>query len=379
MVSRSTLILLLLTAVASVCGQNSRIDSLQQQLENTTSNEERARLLTNIGMQYYHRQVYFDSAFFYTQKAYDLSKQYELENMEANTLFNLGIIHNSINDYTSSIAYYEQSREIIERLNLVGPLGNVINNIGGCYFELKDYDTAIQYYQEALAMAQEQGDISSVGIDYMNIGEALYMKGDLEASKENLEKAIQALETIDFDPATVHLFYGRTLFAMNEVEKAKIEGEKALKIAEAKEHIGYIAESSELLSKVYGQLEEYSLAYANERKFRIYSDSLNTAKELNEIEKLKLNFELKENQEKLDHVLQKTKYQNIIYLLACVAVLMLVVLVFRQRKIVRMTKEIHDIQKRLVEQELNRREWKEKNPNTTAFEATLRGDEIPKN
>lgn len=374
MASRFILLLLFAAIFFPLWGQDASIDSLQKKLNEDLSQEDRVRVLTNIGLRYNNKQVYFDSAFYYTEKAFQLAKQYGLEKMQANTLFNLGVIHNSINDYTTAIFYYEQSKEIIERLGLKSPLANVMNNIGGCYFELYEYDTAIQYYKEALTMSEEQGDLTRVAIDYMNIGEALYKKGDLQGSKLNLEKAIEINSTIDFDPATVHLFYGRTLYALGEMEFAKLEGEKALQISEGKGDTRYIAESSELLSKIYAEVNDFEAAYRNERKFHVYSDSLNTAKEQNEIEKLALNLELQENKEQLALVLQKAKYQNIIYLLACFGVLMLVILVFRQRKIVKMTKEIHNIQKRLVEQELNRREWHIQNPDVTTFEAALKQD-----
>ncbi|GAB5398778.1 MAG: hypothetical protein Aureis2KO_03630 [Aureisphaera sp.] len=373
----SRLILLLLFAVTffPLWGQDAMIDSLQKRLNEDLSQEDRVRVLTNIGVRYNNKQVYFDSAFYYTEKAFLLAKQYNLEKMQANTLFNLGIIHNSINDYSTAISYYEKSKEVIERLGLTGPLGNVLNNIGGCYFELFEYDTAIRYYKEALTIAEEQGDLNSVAIDYMNIGESLYKKGDLQGAKLNLEKAIEIISTGDFDPATVHLFYGRTLYALGDMELARMEGEKALQISEGEGDTRYIAESSELLAKIYVELDDFKSAHKNERKFRIYSDSLNTAKEINEIEKLRLNLELQENKEQLALVMQRTKYQNIIYILVSFVAIILVILVFRQRKIVKMTKEIHTIQKRLVGQELDKREWKRKNPNVSSFEAARKQDE----
>ncbi|MDC8002809.1 tetratricopeptide repeat protein [Aureisphaera galaxeae] len=372
--SRIILLLLLVGITSPLWGQNSRIDSLKLQLKEKKSSEERAKALLDIGMEYHNRQVYFDSAFFYSERSYKLAKEYNLENMQAHALFNLGVIHNSTNDYTTAISYYNKSREIIEKLEMNRPLGGVLNNIGGCYFELEEYDTAIQYYRRALAVAEEMEDYHSLGIDYMNIGEALYMKGDLRGSKENLEHAIETLKIAEFDPSTVHLFYGRTLLALQEVEAARDEAEKALQIAQEDKHTRYVSESSQLLSEIYSQLNNYEAAYTHEKRFRIYSDSLNTAKEQNEIEKLKLNFELQEKKEELEIIIQKTKYQNIIYILACFGVLMLVILVFRQRKIVKMTKEIHLIQKRLVEQELNKREWKLQNPDATSFDATRQQD-----
>ncbi len=373
--SRIFLMLLFVSTVAPLWGQDSRIDSLQKQLETEASDEEKVKILSRIGMSYHNRQVYFDSAFYYTEKAYLLAKEFDMMEMQARTLFNMGYIYSSINDFHTSIDYYQQAKKVIEELNLQGPLNSVLNNIGGCYFELGEYDRAIDYYKEALLIAKEMGDLQSEGVDYMNIGEALYKKGDLQASKENLEKAKEIIEGVDFDPSSIHLYYGRTMFALQDTALAREEGEKALERALAEKDIANISGSHELLSKIYAAMEDYKSAYNHGKQYRVFNDSINTARELNEIEKLKLNFELQENKEQLNLIIQKTKYQNIIYILACFGVLMLVILVFRQRKIAKMTKEIHNVQKRVVEEELKRREWKRENPDVTSFEVTLSQDE----
>jgi len=366
------LTVLLFVLGTSLFGQElTIIDSLQRQVKLEKTSEAKAKLYNTIGFEYYKTQIYFDSAFFYTEKAYEIAKDHNLEGLQAHSLFNLGSIHSTINEFEASISYYQKARIVIENLGLQGSLNSVLNNIGGAYFELAQYDTAISYYKQALSIAKQLDDPESIGVDYMNIGEAYLKKGQLDESKKNLELALATIESIPFDPPTVHLFYARTLQALNEVEKAKDEGHKSLELAEQEGDKYYISESSLLLSNLYEAQGDFENAFQYHKQHVTNLNSLNLAKEMNEIEKLKLNFELNKQQETLAYLSQKNKYLNIIFVLIGVGLLLLVVLIFRQRKIVRMTKNIHDIQKRLVGNELDEREWRAENPNASSFDASL--------
>ena len=75
--------LLLLFVFVQTYGQNSVIDDLQLKLKATTEIEERVTLLTDIGFEYYAGQVYFDSAFYYVEKAHLLAAENEAESAEA--------------------------------------------------------------------------------------------------------------------------------------------------------------------------------------------------------------------------------------------------------------------------------------------------------
>ena len=120
----------------------------------------------------------------------------------------------------------------------------------------------------------------------------------------------------------------------------------------------YTSEANLLLSQLFEKEEKFDQAFTFHKEHILLKDSLNTAKELNEIEKLRLNFELKEKDEKLEYLSQKQKDRNIIRILSAAGILLLLLLIFRQFKVIKMTNSIHDIQKRLIESELLLREDK---------------------
>ncbi len=208
----------------------------------------------------------------------------------------------------------------------------------------------------------------------MNIGEAYYKLNKLEKSRTLLEKSLSLIKTTKRDPPTVHLFYARTLDALKEMDLAEKEANQAFTIAEKHNNLFYMAESSQLLSNIYYKKNDFEKAYFFQQTFQKLKDSLNTAKDTNEVEKLKLNFELTKKEKELDYILQKNKYQNIIYILAGFGLLLLIILIFRQKKVIKMTAEIHDIQKRLVQEELEKRELLLKNKNATGFDAAREQD-----
>ncbi len=327
-----------------------------------------------IGEHYLAGQVYYDSAFYYLENSLKLAEENQLGYEKARGLFDMGMLNNKIQNYQTSITYYLKSVDASEEIELMGPVGSAYNNIGANYFLLEQYEKAIEYYEIAKQMAEEDGDMYSVGIDCMNIGEAYYELNQLDKAKTELEGSLRILDSIGFNPPTVHLYYARTMKALGEDGIAKTEAKEALELAQKDDNLILISEAAELLYHISAEEKNFKEAIGYNEIHTRFKDSLNTAREMNEIEKLKLNFELAQKKEELAYLSQKNRYQNIIYLLIGAGVLLLLVLVSRQFKIVKMTREIHSVQKRLIGQELDSRNWKKQNPEATAFEASLQQD-----
>ena len=364
--------LLLLLCVFST-SHSQEIEILQDSLKKMISPEEKAQILSNIGLYYFQEQVYFDSAYFYTNRALDIAKEHKLSYEELRATFNLGAINNEIGKREDAIKNYEAAIILLKKQGLRRLLSTAYNNIGGVYFETTKFNKAIDYYTKSLVIANEINDTIAQGISFMNIGEAYFKLDKLDISKENLEKSKQLLIASNTHFSTVHLFYARTLFALKEIKKAKVEASRSLTLAKEEKDLKYISEASQLLAEIFEKENDFQNAFTYQKQYIAYNESLNEAKELNEVEKLKLNFELKEKKEEIALITQRNKYQNIIAVLAAAGLSLLVVLIFRQRKIVRMTNNIHDIQKRLVETELKSREQINLK-NATGFEAAISQD-----
>ena len=162
----------------------------------------------------------------------------------------------------------------------------------------------------------------------------------------------------------------RTYSKLGEKEQAVKEGLDGLKIAHEKGNFKQIYELNLLLSNEFDITNSYKEAAFHTRQALLYNDSIANTEVLNQVEKLELQMKIEEQESDLENLKIRNKYLTTIYVLVILGVLLLVLLVFRQLKVSRMTKNIHDIQKRLIESELDRRNNKPK----TVFDATVQGD-----
>lgn len=349
-------ILLLCGAIVSLCAQEHSVEELKDLLQKEQNPAQKITYLQSIGNHYLQRRIYFDSAFHYAEQALLLAEHENNKIEQARSLFNLGRIQNDSGRFEDAISYYEASLKFSEPLDMRGPMASSYNNIGGCYFHLKNFEAAISYYKKAQHLSELNEDVQSLAVDAMNIGEAQHAMGDLSGAEANFLKSLRLIETLEWDPPTVHLYYARTLFALERFDEALLESQKAYDIARTDSDVLIEAEAAQLLSQIYAQNKAYERAYNFQSEAVGLMNELNFAKETNEIDKLKLNFKLKEQQEKLAHISKQNNYLIMIYVLVGLGVLLLVVLIFRQLKISRMTSHMHDIQKRLIEPELKKRE-----------------------
>ncbi|MEL6812094.1 MAG: tetratricopeptide repeat protein [Bacteroidota bacterium] len=343
---------LVIILVVPCVGQNRTIDSLRSVLAKEPAAQDKVGIYSAMGNYFIRTQVYHDSAFFYTERAYDLAKQEGMAFDEAKALFDLGRIHNFLKDSEKAIAYYKRSLEVTKTLNRPQSLSSVYNNIGGAYFELEQFGDAIEYYEKALDISLTEGDARHIAVDYMNIAEAEYKLGDLYASKKHFELSKRQLDNINWEPSTFFLFYSRTLFALNDIEAAKVSVDKALSISEEQGDMYMISQSSELRSQIAELEKDYESAIGFYEKHVRFRDSLNTAREVNAIDKLKLNFDLDKAEKELVFMNKRNTSLKIIYILSAAGLLLLLVLISRQRKIIAMTRQMRDAQKALVDSKI---------------------------
>ena len=277
-------------------------------------------------------------------------------------------IDNSLGKYTASVALFKQTIPLLEKINAPVKLASAYNNIGANYFELKNYEQAIVYYHKGKDFAELNNQSSNLAISYMNIGEANYMMDELVKAKDDFEISRK------FSIAAGVEFYARVLLALKDKTNAKIEAEKALELVTKENDVKYLAKITQLLSTIAVMEEAFEMAYNLKEQSTYLKQQLSEAKQLNEIEKLRLNFELKKGKKELGLVKQSEKYLSVIYLLVGLGLILLAVLMFRQIKVSKMTAEMHQIQKRLIESELNKRENASSLFKATGFKASKSQD-----
>lgn len=338
----SMMVLFLFSTMQTVAQKN-RADSLRIAIKQSTSDSAKYTNYVELGDYFYLTQIYNDSAFYYTEKALVYSQEGTVD--RARALFNLGSIQKSLGNYDEAIGYYKDSKAILSDLGMDRIVSSCLNNIGAVYFDRGDYNEAIVNYRSALEIAQTHKDGIAIAIDLMNIGEALYRKDELIGSKNELEKALFILDTINEErPTEAHFFYAQTLFGLEDFKESEVHAKIALAFAEKREDLASISMVSNLLSKILQEEGDYEKALFYTQQFALYNDSISSARALNEVEKLKLNLELSEKQENIDRYKERDKYLMIIYALLIGGVLVVGVLIAGLIRIRRMKQEMRDIQ-----------------------------------
>lgn len=335
--------------------QQPQIDSLKELLAKTKYPIERTDIYNQISVLFYELQLYNDSSYYYNDKAYQIAKEYNLPGKEGRAFFNFGLIYSEMGNTNIAIENYVKALSVFERLHDSRSLSVINSSIAALYFNDEKYNKAIIFFEKAIEISARNKDSIGLAIDYANLGETEYRAGKYMSSKKHLEIAKQISIRKGLDYASLHISYGNTLFALQEIDQAKKEAEIGLLESIEKEDLKNISEASDVLYRISYEKEDYKKALEHYQRYVVYKDSLSSAKEVNTIEKLKLNAEIQVKEEELSRLKQKARYMNTIYILVGLGVVLLIFLISRQIKVVKMTEEMHKIQSKLIGEELKER------------------------
>lgn len=118
-----------------------------------------------------------DSAHYYSQKAFEVSKQINWLFGEARSLHQLGVFNKTKGDFDSSLEYYRRALEIWNQDNNVKGKSITLGNMGVVYRRIGDYPRAIQLYEEALEISQQLNDTSGIADNYTRLGLTYWEQG----------------------------------------------------------------------------------------------------------------------------------------------------------------------------------------------------------
>lgn len=358
-VFKCVLIICVLFTLSPILAQQPKVDSLKSLLKEIEYPIEKTNLYNRIAVSFYNSQLYYDSAYYYNEKAYQIAKEYELPDKEGRALFNFGLIHTETGQTDLAIKNYLQALFVYERLKDSRGISVINSSIGALYFKEEKYDKAIAFFNKAIEISVRDKDSIGMAIDYANLGEVEYKAKRYTEAKNHLEYAKQISSKKGLTLSSLHIAYGNTLFAQKIVDSATAEAETGLLNALKEKNIKNISEASELLYRIAYSKEDYKKALTHYKRFAMYKDSLSVAKDKHVIEMLQLNAEIRGKEEALSHMREKAKYVNIIYVLVGVGIILLIFLISRQIKVVKMTQEIHSVQKKLVGRELDERKMRD--------------------
>jgi len=170
-------------------------DSLLIKLSTEKRDTVKIDLLLEIGEDYYYTNP--DTAYFYYQKALDLSKKIKNTPKEAQSLVSIGFYFDSKELFKKSITYYSEAITIYKSINDEKGLANCYNFIGYSFAYLNSLNKSIEYYHKSLDIFKKLNDSIGLADVYNSFGNLHYDQEKYEKAQSYFFKAFNIFSTLN--------------------------------------------------------------------------------------------------------------------------------------------------------------------------------------
>ncbi|SNR54156.1 tetratricopeptide repeat-containing sensor histidine kinase [Lutibacter flavus] len=304
----------------------------------------------------------YDKSFEYYFKSLDIYKKINEKYGEADVYIQFGNAYYNQNAYEKAEVYFLKAHEIYCDLDSKEGLATSSINMGNVIADQGRIDEGMVYYLKSIELCEELNDFEGIAINYTNIGDCYFVSGEYEKALEYFNKSIELSKRFQYkslDPLN-YANIAVTYLQLKKYRKAILYSNKSL---ESSKHVSWKYKeynNHDYLSTAYEALEDYKSAYKNQKIFRKYTDSIATIKEVEELDKLEVLYEL-ENQEKQIGLLTKNeearklelinqKKLNTFLVVLSLLFLILTFLLVRQRKERKKAYSLLAIEKEKVEE-----------------------------
>ncbi len=158
-------------------------------------------------------------------KEYEKSLEYNTQSLvlrrkigdrrgEAVALGGIGGTYFNLGENQKALEFYEQSLTIFREIKARRSEGNTLNNIGRICLNLKDFGKAFEYFSQSLTIRRETGDLYGESVTLHNLAFVERERGNLNESRQFIEKAIEIVESIRAALASNDL--RQTYFALSQ-------------------------------------------------------------------------------------------------------------------------------------------------------------------
>jgi signal transduction histidine kinase len=363
--------------VFSTWGQISNEEIIQIKRELKLANNDSTKLILNRTLASGYRFSNIDSSNFYTDEALKLANKLNLAGEKSNLIGLKSSNALEIGNLPEAFQFAFESLkmvEIIENLDINARLkGSALNRIGNIYMELGNYRKAIEYYNlsieqyltystsesgnvlngmsnignvyelmgvkdSALYYQQNVFDVASKNLDrnlvvraemMFRMGNAYKLNGNYEKSLEFYKKGIEEAK-IDNDQRNLamnNLFMAKLYHDMKLPDSTMTYAQNAMQIAKPIYFKKVLYEASLLISEVYEEKTDFENAFKYLTLANIQQDSLTGAKKFQDLQRIILDEQERQQKENERKIAEKNKNRQIV-LLTGLAILLFIAFVF---------------------------------------------------
>ncbi len=252
--------LLIILSVNISFSQQNPIDSLISEIEKTTIDTSKVKLLNEVAGMLRGRDN--EKAMQYTLEAIKIAEKVDYKKGIADANKTLGIIYFMIGDFDKAYEASNKSKSTYESINDKNGVAACCVNLGIFNGRQGKITEAKKSYEDALAIYQEIGDNEGSAKIYLNLGNLYKVQGNYKRALDNYYKALEIFEKVDNKSRVAQIFQniGIVLSEQKDYDKALENYNKALSIFAELGNIRGIAEVNNNIGNNYADSKEYNLA-----------------------------------------------------------------------------------------------------------------------
>ena len=267
--------------------ENSKIDSLNRLLEQSTRSDS-IEILLLVGEEYYLAENYPKALniFFTSLK---LSESLNNTTRAADAANDIGRIYYEIENYSEALEYYNRALDYFIIDKNEQKQGGVYNNIALIYYEMDSLDQAVKYYNNALEINKKYGNELDLATIYHNLGLVYMNNNEYSKAVDNLKSSRKIFIEQGYHKYAANTTnnIGRALYRGGEYEEALKIFNQGLEEAKKENSAFLIMDNYKYQSDCYARLNNYAQAYKFANEYYLLKDSLlniDKEKELAEIQ-----------------------------------------------------------------------------------------------
>ncbi len=360
------IVILIFVSCGAVFSQTVNFDSLKKEINQTTDEKNKAKLLNKIGHLYHavnpqegmalarqalnlaHKidlKIEIANAYLVLGECYYILSDYpkSIDNYQkalkiheenghdkgiATSLINIAVIYEAQQNFPKATEYYKKALNIYEKMQDIAGMALIQGNLGILYGSQGNDAQALQYFQKALEMYEKLADKEGIARNLVNLGEIYKNENNFQKALDYYNKALKMnLELSDKRGlAIIYLNIGETFSKQKKFKDANEYFEKSLVASKELDYKEAMIYAYKNLSDGYTGLGEYKNALDYYSKYVKLKDSVFSEENERKISNLTASY-LAEKQEKENEALREKNNLQMKYFFV-ILILIFVIFIF---------------------------------------------------
>ncbi|MCE3280993.1 MAG: protein serine/threonine phosphatase [Bacteroidetes bacterium] len=227
--------------------------------------------------------------------------------------FQIGQIFEHQRNYKNALNYYEKAFQLAKKNNYEEMIDAVVSNMGNIFSEQGDHSKAINYYYQSLAVAMRKKDSVSMADSYVNIGNEYFFQDNKKEAMNWYSKAAAIYERNEIKSQLVvcDLNIASILMEEKQYEKSLNLSEKAIRISKELKQRSYVAEGYLNLANTYSRIGNYKQAYVSLQQSKNYYDSVYNEDMIAQTTELQTKYETDKKEKENQILKQQNELQDL--------------------------------------------------------------------